>query len=72
MTIILCVIYVATFGVAFFAGVLWQMSRDEEKFTARVIRPAHITVNSKYHITEYVVADDKALEIDYPETNKAR
>lgn len=72
MTIILFVIFIAIFGVAFFAGVLWQMSRDEEKFTARIIRPAHITVNRHYHVTEYVVPDDKALEIDFPETNKAR
>lgn len=71
MTVIICGIVVAIVLVSFSAGVLYEMNKKDERISARVIRPANITIEKHYHIREYTVSD-KALDIDFPEVEKVR
>jgi hypothetical protein len=63
--IILVLCFVA---IAYCLGDIHEIDREEKRLSARVIRPANITVNRHYHVTEYVVSDSKALELDYPDS----
>ena len=69
MTVIISGIVVAIVLVSFSAGVLYEMNKKDERISARVIRPANITIEKHYHIREYTVSD-KALDIDFPEVEK--
>jgi len=71
MTIILCAIAIVGMFITFCAGVLWEMNHEEERLSARVIRPANITVNRHYTVTEYTVTDSNALDIDFPDSRRA-
>lgn len=71
MIVIICGIVLSGMVVMFCAGVLYEMNVKETKYSARVIRPAIITINRTYRVTEYVI-QDKALDIDFPETKKVR
>lgn len=62
---------ISAVGISFCAGAFWIMNRQEKKMSARVIRPANITIEKHYHIREYTVSD-KALDIDFPEVEKVR
>ena len=68
LQIALWVAGISVIGLSFCGGVLWRMSREDKKLSARVIRPANITVNRHYHVTEYVVKDDKTLDVDFPDS----
>ena len=67
MIIITALMAIVSTVTAFFVGAVWQMNRQEEKISARVIRPANINIEKKYHVTEYLVQEG-ALDIDFPET----
>ena len=67
-TVLMIILAVDMCVVSFSAGVLWQMNRDDKRMSARVIRPANITVNRNYYITEYAVQNEDALKINYPNT----
>lgn len=67
MIIITALMAIVSTVTAFFIGARWQISRQEEKIGARVIRPAEITIEKHYHVTEYNITDGKALDIDYPD-----
>lgn len=69
MTVIISGIVVAIVLVSFSAGVLYEMNKKDERISARVIRPANITIEKHYHIREYTVSD-KALDIDFPEVER--
>ena len=69
MTVIICGIVLAIVLVSFSAGVLYEMNKKDERISARVIRPANITIEKHYHIREYTVSD-KALDIDFPEVER--
>lgn len=69
MTVIICGIVVAIVLISFSAGVLYEMNRKDERISARVIRPANITIEKHYRIREYTVSD-KALDIDFPEVER--
>lgn len=56
--------------IAFCSGYLTACKVEDERLSARVIRPANITVNRHIHITEYTVADKEALEIDFPNSKR--
>ena len=71
MIIITALMAIVSTITAFFIGAVWQMNRQEEKISARVIRPANITVEKHYHVTEYNITDGKALDIDFPNTRRA-
>lgn len=61
---------ISAVGISFCAGAFWIMNRQEKKMSARVIRPANITIERNIHITEYNVVNDETLDIDFPETRK--
>lgn len=69
MTVIISGIVVAIVLISFSAGVLYEMNKKDERISARVIRPANITIEKHYHIREYTVSD-KALDIDFPEVER--
>jgi len=69
MTVIISGIVVAIVLVSFSAGVLYEMNKKDERISARVIRPANITIEKHYYIREYTVSD-KALDIDFPEVER--
>ena len=69
MTVIISGIVVAIVLVSFSAGVLYEMNKKDERISARVIRPANITIEKHYHIREYTISD-KALDIDFPEVER--
>lgn len=51
-------------------GALHILNRQEEKVTARVIRPANITIEKHIHISEYTVSDPDVLDIDFPNSRR--
>ena len=68
LQIALWVAGISAICLSFCGGVLWRMSREDKKLSARVIRPANIKIDKHYHVTEYVVKDDKALDVDFPDS----
>lgn len=70
LVVIWAVVVLAAFTVGLSIGMLIRLNIEEEKASARVIRPAHITVHRHYHVKEYNVTDGQALDIDYPPTEK--
>ena len=60
---------VIEFGLGMLFGFVWKDSKEEKRMSARVIRPAEITINKHYHIEEYNITD-KALDIDFPTVEK--
>lgn len=69
MVIICGVALVIEFGLGFVCGLAWCDNKEEKHISARVIRPAEITINKHYHIEEYNITD-KALDIDFPTVEK--
>ena len=63
---------ISAVGISFCAGAFWIMNRQEKKMSARVIRPANITIERNIHITEYNVVNDEALDLDFPKVEKVR
>ncbi len=63
---------VSAVGISFCAGAFWIMNRQEKKMSARVIRPANITIERNIHITEYNVVNEEALDLDFPKVEKVR
>lgn len=60
--------YLAVGILCFWAGMRYQ--EDKEKASARIIRPAVITVKPQYHVTEYVMKRGEDLELDFPPVEK--
>lgn len=69
MVIICGVALVIEFGLGFVFGLVWCDNKEEKHISARVIRPAEITINKHYHIEEYNITD-KVLDIDFPTVEK--
>lgn len=68
--VIICgVALVIEFGLGLLFGLVWNETQEEKHISARVIRPAEITINKHYHIEEYNITD-KALDIDFPTVEK--
>lgn len=63
---------ISAVGISFCAGAFWIMNRQEKKMSARVIRPANITIERNIHITEYNVVNEEALDLDFPKVEKVR
>lgn len=63
---------ISAIGLSFCGGVLWQMSREDKKISARVIRPANITIEKHVYVTEYNVVNSDAIDLDFPKTEKVR
>lgn len=72
MTVIISGIVVAIVLVSFSAGVLYEMNKKDERMSARVIRPANITIERNIHITEYNVVNEEALDLDFPKVECER
>ena len=70
LTVLLFIIAFGCNFIAYCVGYLRGMDENEEKYSARVIRPANITINNHYTVTEYTVQDG-ALDIDFPNTRSA-
>lgn len=62
--------YIAVGILCFWAGKHWQEDKEKEKASARIIRPAIITVKPQYHVTEYVAEHPEDLELDFPPVKK--
>ena len=71
--VILCIYsYTAGLLLCFYAGMWIERESKQPKISARVIRPAIITVKPQYHVTEYVIKRGEDLELDFPPTTKVR
>lgn len=71
--VILCIYsYTAGLLLCFYAGMRIERDTKREKISARVIRPAVITVKPQYHVTEYVAEHPEDLELDFPNTERIR
>lgn len=56
--------------LCFWAGAMWKEDQEKKKKSARVIRPAKLTVNRHYHVTEYATPNQETLNLDFPPTKK--
>jgi len=71
--VILCIYsYTAGLLLCFYAGMRVERKDGKQKTSARVIRPAVITVKPQYHVTEYVAEHPEDLELDFPNTKRIR
>lgn len=62
--------YICVGILCFWAGAMWKEDREKERLSARVIRPAVIVTKPQYKVTEYIVSDNKALDLDFPPVTK--
>ena len=69
--VLLAIMFISGITIAFCAGYLRGLDSEEERISARVIRPANITVEKKVNVVEYTVTDSKALDIDFPNSRSA-
>ena len=60
---LLAVFYLA---LGFCVGVIYKNAKEEDRLSARVIRPANIKFEKHFHVVEYTTQDKEALEIDFP------
>lgn len=69
--IIICIYsYTIAFLLCFYAGMIFERKNEKPRTSARVIRPAVITVKPQYHVTEYVAEHPEDLELDFPPVKK--
>lgn len=53
-------------SLGFCVGIIYKNAKEEDRLSARVIRPANIKIEKHFHVEEYSVSDKDALEIDFP------
>lgn len=68
--VLVVISYIAIGILCFWAGAMWKEDQEKKKKSARVIRPAKITVNRNYQVTEFVTPDKQALDLDFPPVTK--
>lgn len=69
--VLLAIMFISGITIAYCVGYLHGLDSEEERISARVIRPANITVEKKVNVVEYTVTDSKALDIDFPNSRSA-
>ena len=53
-------------SLGFCVGIIYKNAKEDDRLSARVIRPANIKIEKHFHVTEYAVQDKEAFEIDFP------
>ena len=70
MHILICVVFVVANFLAYVLGYLHGKDAHDREMSARVIRPANITIEKKVNVTEYTVQEG-ALDVDFPKARRA-
>ena len=69
--VLLAVMVISGITIAYCVGFLQGVDNEGKRLSARVIRPANITIEKHYKVVEYNITDGKALDIDFPNTRGA-
>lgn len=69
MNILICIVFLLAEVFAYVLGYMRGKDAHEEEMSARVIRPANITIEKKVNVTEYTVQEG-ALDVDFPKARR--